>query len=119
MNYNQKEPINFQIKQDIKKKIISGEYLPNEKMAPVRELAVLYEVNPNTMQKALSELETEQLLFTRRTAGRFITDDQKRILLLKEEMVKEQIKNFVNEIQSFGIDEETVLKLVRKEIYHE
>lgn len=119
MNYNQKEPINFQIKQDIKKKIISGEYQPNEKMSSVRELAVQYEVNPNTMQKALSELEMEQLLFTRRTSGRFITEDENRISQLKEEMVKEQIRCFVHEINSFGLEKETVIQLVRKEIYHE
>lgn len=119
MQYNNYEPIYLQIILDFKKKIISGEYQAGDKILPVRECAIAYEVNPNTMQKALSVLEQEQLVFSKRTAGRFISEDTKRLQMLKEEMVQTHVKKFLNEMAGYGLNNETIVELIRKEIQHE
>ena len=56
-NFNNEVPIYLQIIEIIKKRIITKEYLPNDKLPSVREFSLMFEVNPNTIQKALSELE--------------------------------------------------------------
>ncbi len=68
-------PIYAQLLEELKKRIVSGYYQPGEKLLPVRELAQEAKVNPNTMQKALSELERQSLVFAVRTTGRYITED--------------------------------------------
>ena len=72
-------PIYAQLVEHIQYDIVSGVYPPGEKLPSVRELATLAAVNPNTMQKALAELETDGLIFTQRTAGRFVTQDVEAI----------------------------------------
>ena len=67
-NFNDSTPIYQQIMEHIKLSIAVGEYNAGEKLMAVRELAALAEVNPNTMQKALSELEREGLLYSQRTS---------------------------------------------------
>ena len=76
-------PIYLQLMERIQHDIISGVYKPGDKIPSVRDLALDAAVNPNTMQKALSELERSGLLYSQRTSGRFITDDEK--LLKKNE----------------------------------
>ena len=79
-------PIYLQVMEDIKIKIANGEYSINARIESVRELALKYGVNPNTVQRALQELEREGLLHAERTSGRFITDDLEKINQCKKEM---------------------------------
>ena len=74
-NLNSDRPIFIQIIEKIQMDIISGAYRPGDKLPSVRELAQEASVNPNTMQKALSELERTGLVYSQRTSGRFITED--------------------------------------------
>ena len=83
--------------------IAVGEYKAGDKLLPVRELAAEAEVNPNTMQKALSELERDGLLYSQRTSGRYITDDAEKITALRKNLAagnsafpkKPRLKRFV------------------------
>ena len=75
-----------------------------------------YEVNPNTMQKALSGLEQEGLLYTKRTSGRFITNDQARIEALRIQVVTDSVRAWVREMRAYGVDDEMLEELVRKEL---
>lgn len=70
-------PIFIQIVERIQMEIISGKYSPGDKLPSVRDLAAVAAVNPNTMQKALTELERTGLVYSQRTSGRFITEDAK------------------------------------------
>ena len=72
-------PIFIQIVERIQMEIISGKYSPGDKLPSVRDLAAVAAVNPNTMQKALTELERTGLVYSQRTSGRFITEDAKMI----------------------------------------
>ncbi len=95
-------PIFQQIIDKIQTDILSGKYAPGDKLPSVRELAMLAAVNPNTMQKALAELERAGLVYTQRTSGRFITEDTAMIELLKERRVKQLIDAFLEGMQQIG-----------------
>lgn len=76
MEFDNNRPIYIQLLEDFKLKISSGEWKSGDKMETVRNLAQAYGVNPNTVQRALQELEREGLAKSNRTSGRFITDDE-------------------------------------------
>ena len=82
-NLDSDRPIFLQIIEKIQLDIVSGIYQPGDKLPSVRELAQEASVNPNTMQKALSELERTGLVYSQRTSGRFITEDTSMIQRLK------------------------------------
>ncbi|MCD7731458.1 MAG: GntR family transcriptional regulator [Oscillospiraceae bacterium] len=101
-DFNENIPIYQQIIEHIKFSIATGEYKAGNKIMPVRELAAAAKVNPNTMQKALCELEREGLLYTQRTAGRFVTDDKQRITELRRSLADEHICLFIEKMTQLG-----------------
>lgn len=107
-------PIFVQIIEKIQTDIISGYYKPGDKLPSVRELAQEAAVNPNTMQKALSELERTGLVYSQRTSGRFITEDITMIDNLKSELAKEIVAQFLNNMQKLGFQKEEVITLLEE-----
>ncbi|MFQ9872115.1 MAG: GntR family transcriptional regulator, partial [Oscillospiraceae bacterium] len=108
-------PIYLQLLQQIQLRIASGFYLPGEKLPSVRDLASEASVNPNTMQKALSELERQGLLYSQRTAGRYITEDEEMIRLMKEQLALQQVQEFFARMQQLGFDIEQTVALITKQ----
>ena len=106
-------PIYAQIVEKIKLRIISGFYQPGSKLPSVRDLALEAGVNPNTMQKALSELERIGLVHSRRTSGRFITEDETMIKQLKTETATEHIREFLKSMEHLGFTRPEILELVQ------
>ena len=107
-------PIYLQLMERIRQDIIAGTYRPGDKLPSVRELALDAAVNPNTMQKALSELEREGLVYSQRTSGRFITEDTIMLKQLKTELAAEQIKAFFEKMKQLGFENNETLALVEK-----
>lgn len=107
-------PIYLQIEDLIKTKIISGIYQPGEKLPSVRDLAAEASVNPNTMQKALTELERSGLVYTQRTSGRFITEDTTKMTELKEQLAREQIQLFLKNMEQLGLTRDDICRLLEK-----
>ena len=85
----------------------------------MRELAAQAAVNPNTMQKALSELEGSGLLYALRTSGRFVTDDVRRIQEVRKSLASMQVKEFVEKMRSLGMTPEEIMKLMQDIIREE
>ena len=108
------KPIYLQLIDYFKAQIISGELPEGSRLDSVRDLAVKAQVNPNTMQKALSELERMGLVRTERTSGRFITDDKEKIKSMKEELAKTEIEEFLDKMKSLGFDKEEVIKIINE-----
>lgn len=106
------QPIFKQIVDKIRMDIVSGMYQPGERMASVRDLAAEASVNPNTMQRAFAELERMGLVYSRRTSGRFITEDQEMINTLRAEIATEKVKIFFEAMQQLGFSKEETLSLV-------
>ena len=107
-------PIFAQIIEIMQLDIVSGKYAPGDKLPSVRELATEAAVNPNTMQKALSELERSGLVYSKRTSGRFITEDLNRIEGVKSTLAGEKIKSFLQSMQSLGFDKEETISLINQ-----
>lgn len=112
-------PIYAQLIFQIKLAIVSGEYLPGERLASVRELAMDAGVNPNTMQRALQELEREGMVYTQRTSGRFVTEDTKVIESAKKHLAEDRIKDFLEQMSRLGYPKEEILSLLKASIEEE
>ena len=111
-NLESDRPIYLQIIEEIQRRIITGKYRPGERLPSVRELADEASVNPNTMQKAMVELERAGLVFTQRTNGRFITEDQEMIQTIKSTLANNQISAFLETMKHYGYEPEEVASLI-------
>ena len=101
--FDNDRPIYIQLVEILRKEIVSGKLKAGERLPSVRELALTARVNPNTMQKALVELENEGLVYTERTNGKFVTQDSKLIEKIKKELAKEKVNNYLNDMKNIGI----------------
>lgn len=108
-------PIYAQLIHQIKQGIVSGIFPPGERLPSVRDLAMEAGVNPNTMQRALAELERDGLVYTQRTAGRFVTEDEEMIETAKRSLAETQIQAFLTAMTRLGYQKEEILTLVRQE----
>ena len=111
-HFSNDKPIYSQIIEQIKQLIVSGGFSPGDKLPSVRELAQKASVNPNTMQKAMSELEKDGLLYTLRSSGRFITDDEALIKKIKNELAEAEIENFMQGMSKLGFSVEETINLI-------
>lgn len=109
-------PIYLQLMERIQHDIISGVYQPGDRLPSVRELALDAAVNPNTMQKALSELERSGLVHSVRTSGRFITDDVSLISKIRSELAGEHLRLFLDQMQDLGFDNRDILEMINSKI---
>lgn len=101
-------PIYAQIMRSIKQAIASGELHQGEKIKPVRELAIEFGVNPNTMQRAMTELEREGVLFSERTAGRYVTKDMELISAIRRDMAYDATESYIAAMRALGYSEEEI-----------
>ena len=113
------KPIYLQIMDLIKKEIAIGKLPPGSQMASVRELAMQYQVNPNTVQRALSELEREGLVKSDRTVGRFINDQSDMVEALKNQMIEDVIGDFIKKVKELNIDEKAICSLIERYLSRE
>ena len=105
-------PIYLQIVEQVQLRIVSGYYPAGSKLPAVRDLATEASVNPNTMQKALAELERKGLVYSQRTAGRFITEDKSMIEQIKQSLAREQVDEFLKKMQALGCTVGEVITLL-------
>lgn len=116
--FNSEKPVYIQIMDEIKARIISGVYQAGERMPSVRELAEEARVNPNTMQKALSETERQGLIFSMRTSGKYITNDENRIAELKSDTAKGECEIFINRMSRLGFTKDEILTIISDIIHN-
>lgn len=109
-------PVYTQLLEVIQTRIISGVYASGTKLPSVRELAAQASVNPNTMQKALSELEKSGLIITQRNSGRFITENTAMIKKIREQLALRQIQGFLGKMRELGYDDTHILRLIKEMI---
>ncbi len=110
------ESVYLQIVKRLRGQILSGVFLPDTQIPSVRQLATEAAVNPNTMQKALTYLEEEGLLYTKGTLGRFVTADQAVLADAKEKMRKEAVRGWLTEARCLGISKDELIQYIQKEV---
>lgn len=113
-NLDSSRPIYAQLAEQVRLDIIAGLYAPGTKLPSVRDLAAQAKVNPNTMQKALAELERSGLVHSMRTSGRFITEDTDMIQQMKEDLAADQIREFLEKMSGMGFQPQDTLELIEK-----
>ena len=112
-------PIYTQLVDQIKFAIVSGEMPAGSRMSTVRDLALEAGVNPNTMQRALQQLEREGLVFTQRSSGRFVTEDVAVIDSVKEVLAKEHAGRFLSAMRSLGYSQAQIMRLLESSLEEE
>ncbi|MBQ1394849.1 MAG: GntR family transcriptional regulator [Lachnospiraceae bacterium] len=105
-------PIYLQIISLLKMKIAAGELPPGSQVQPVRELAMEAGVNPNTMQRALTQLEQEGLLYTQRTSGRFVTEDKQVLKEMRKSLSEQYVKDLFEALGKIGMNREEIIEAV-------
>ncbi|MEG2789269.1 MAG: GntR family transcriptional regulator [Romboutsia sp.] len=113
------KPIHTQLVDQLKMNIVSGEIPIGSKLDPVRIMAQEAEVNPNTMQKALTELERQELVYSKRTSGRFVTDDIKKIKAIKEELASIKIKELKEILIKLGYNSKEIIAIISENLRSE
>jgi len=108
-------PIYSQLVDLFRQRIASGALPPGERLASVRDLATEAGVNPNTMQRALQELERQGLVFSQRTSGRFVTEDVQIIDASKKALARSQIESFLGAMEKLGYDREGIIALLKED----
>jgi len=112
--FDNERPIYIQLVEKLRMEIISGKLKPGEKIPSVREFAIIARVNPNTMQKALVQLEDEGLIFTERTNGKFVTENKELIEKIKKELAMEKVNNYLKDMKNIGIDFAQAIKYLQE-----
>lgn len=112
MIYDMNSPIYLQVIEDIKKKIIKGELIAGQKLPSTRELALIYEINPNTAARVYSEMESAGISFTKRGLGTYITEDSEFIGNLSKDAVLRLVQTFVNEVKVLGYNLDDTQKII-------
>lgn len=105
-------PIYLQLSEQITQRIIAGQYPPGERLPSVRDLAQDAGVNPNTMQRALAELERTGMVFSQRTSGRFITEDTEMLDEVRDKLAIKQIEEFLSKMEQLGFDAARTIQLI-------
>lgn len=115
MNYNfdNNIPIYLQLVSLIKNDIIKGALSPGEKLPSIRELAITYKVNPNTIGKALSELENISLIYTERTNGKYVTSDKELISKYRENYAKKISQKYLQNMQDLGYSHIEIINYIK------
>ena len=117
MNWNitAGRPVYVQLVEQLELALVAGEFPPGSRIPPVRELAADAGVNPNTMQRALTELERDGLVYSQRTSGRYVTEDQTAIMEARHALAADRVRSFLTDMERLGFEKEDLLSLLRQE----
>jgi DNA-binding transcriptional regulator YhcF (GntR family) len=114
-NFRNDLPIYSQLIEQIKLAIVSGVFPPGERLSSVRDMAAEAGVNPNTLQRALQELERQGLVYSQRTAGRFVTEDVRTIESCKRALARAQLTGFCEKMKQLGYERAEIIALLEEE----
>lgn len=114
MNFDKNIPIYIQIEDQIKLDIITNKYKPGEKIKSVREFALELKINPNTINRALLELEEQGLIITQRTSGKYITENKKIIEKEKNKLINKKTNKFISDMKELNIDKNKIIEIIKE-----
>ena len=112
--FDNERPIYLQLVEQLRIAIVSGAYAAGSRLPSVRELAVMAKVNPNTMQKALTELESDRLIFTERTNGKYVTKDQSLLDKYRAELAADIVQKYTSDMAKIGITYADSIKYLKQ-----
>ena len=111
--FDNDRPIYIQLVEQLKEYIVAGKFKAGEKLPSVREFAMQIKVNPNTVQKALAEIENQKLIYTERTNGKFVTENEELIENVKKKLANKKVQKYFQDMNKLGIDKEDAIKYLQ------
>jgi DNA-binding transcriptional regulator YhcF (GntR family) len=111
-SFSSTKPVYIQIAERIITSVISGEYKSGEQIPSVRQLALEAAVNPNTAQHAFSELESEGIIVSRGTLGRFVTEDTAIIENCRQKQAEQTVDNFIEKIKTLSVGKDEIITMI-------
>ena len=108
------KPVYIQIAERLTKSVLSGDYKPGEQIPSVRQLALEAAVNPNTVQHAFAELESNGIVISKNTVGRFVTEDTAVLENCRNELAKRLVKEFMQNMNHLSIPTEQAIKIIEE-----
>lgn len=114
MEFDNNIPIYVQVIGDIKKDIVNGSIVLGEKLPSGRELAFKYKINPNTASRIYKEMEAEEICFTKRGLGTYVTEDVKKIKQIREEMAGSLLDKCIEGMKQLGYTKEDLIDLLEE-----
>ena len=112
--FDNDRPIYIQLVEQLKEYIVAGKFNAGEKLPSVREFAMQIKVNPNTVQKALAEIENQKLIYTERTNGKFVTENKELIENVKKELANQKVQKYFQDMNKLGIDKGKAITYLQK-----
>lgn len=116
MQFDDKVPIYYQIKNHIYHEMMTGQLAAGAKLPAVRQLAVDLTVNVNTVQRALGEMIQEGTIESQRGKGNFVTTDTTRITQLKEQLVVEQLERVYQQLHALNLSDDEIITSLKQYI---
>ena len=107
--FDNDRPIYIQLVEQLKEYIVAGGFKAGEKLPSVREFAMQIKVNPNTVQKALAEIENQKLIYTERTNGKFVTENEELIENVKKELANQKVQKYFQDMNKLGINKQDAI----------
>ena len=114
MEFKAALPIYLQVKMMIKRDIVTGELQLGAKMPSVRDMALQFTINPNTVSRVYRELEQEGICYTKRGMGTFVTEEKEKVEKLRKEMARELMSQFLNGMNQLGISREEAILMIKE-----
>ena len=115
-SFSQDRPVYIQISERIIMSVLSGQYAAGEQIPSVRQLALQAAVNPNTVQHAFSELESEGIIVSKGTMGRYVTEDTAVIESCRKKMLENLVKDFIGKAQRLRVTKEQIISILKEEM---
>jgi DNA-binding transcriptional regulator YhcF (GntR family) len=112
MEFDNNVPVYIQILYYLKDRIIKKDLKEGNKMPSVRELAKELKVNPNTVQRAYKELESEEIIVSKRGMGSYVTEDKNKIIDLRNDIAKETVINFSSRMRNMGFTKQEIIEII-------
>lgn len=116
LTFNKRDPIYLQVMQHFKKQIVAGELNPGQEIPSRRELARTMKINPNTVQRAYSEMEAQCLIYTEPNRPSKVIEDPNILKELRKEWLNKAIQSFIGAIRPIDISLEEVMELIQEEL---
>ena len=115
-SFSSDKAVYLQISERITKAVLSGKYAPGEQIPTVRQLALEAAVNPNTVQRAFSELENQGIIISKGTVGRYVTDDSLVLERCRKAEAKALIESFAKNAKELGVSKEEIFEILKEEL---
>ncbi|SHK94286.1 DNA-binding transcriptional regulator YhcF, GntR family [Anaerocolumna jejuensis DSM 15929] len=114
MEFDNNIPIYIQVIHDIKKDIVTGKLALGDKMISGRDLALMYKINPNTASRIYRELEAQEICFTKRGLGTFVTEDKERICNIRKDMANDLLEQFISGMSNLGLQKDEIFSMLEE-----